>query len=118
MVDGIKKDWIEAHLPVNQPEDIASAVAGLCLACPGTDPIWYDEKEAEAVHERHSMGGMKWDETRRRGVNGRAIFVMGGKCFDIEEGLDKTEQLWLGKSVSGSLKKGQENLGNGTHWIK
>ncbi|KAJ4525311.1 hypothetical protein HRR83_000990 [Exophiala dermatitidis] len=118
MVEGIKDGWMSADLPVNKPEDVATALVGLCVAGPGTDPIWYDEEEAEGVKKMSSAGGMDWDHPLETGVNGRGIFIMGGNCYDIEEGLDRTEELWLGKKVSGWLQKGQQNLGNGTHWLK
>lgn len=50
--------------------------------------------------------------------NGRAVFVEGGRGWDIEEGLDRTEALWLGENVSKTLAKGQEVLGDGTDWTK
>lgn len=106
MVEGIKDGWMSADLPVNKPEDVATALVGLCVAGPGTDPIWYDEEEAEGVKKMSSAGGMDWDHPLETGVNGRGIFIMGGNCYDIEEGLDRTEELWLGKKVSGWLQKG------------
>jgi hypothetical protein len=50
--------------------------------------------------------------------NGRAVFVEGGRGWDIEEGIEKTEPLWLGEKVSATLAKGQELLGDGTDWTK
>jgi hypothetical protein len=50
-------------------------------------------------------------------LSGRAIYVCGGECWDIEEGLDRTETLWLGQEPSDVLMKAQKGLGDGTAWV-
>ena len=32
--------------------------------------------------------------------NGKAVFVEGGRGWDIEEGINMTEDVWLGREVS------------------
>lgn len=50
--------------------------------------------------------------------NGKGVFVEGGRGWDIEEGVNATEEVWLGRDVSRILNKGQEVLGDGTDWVK
>ena len=50
--------------------------------------------------------------------NGKAVFVEGGRGWDIEEGINATEEVWLGREVSRTLNRGQEILGDGTDWTK
>jgi len=50
--------------------------------------------------------------------NGKAVFVEGGRGWDIEEGINRTEEQWLGANVSRTLARGQELLGDGTDWTK
>lgn len=47
------------------------------------------------------------DET----IHGKAVYVADGRGFDIEEGLDVTEPVWLGKKQAEELARGQELLG-------
>lgn len=50
--------------------------------------------------------------------NGKAVFVEGGRGWDIEEGINETEKIWLGEGVSETLGRGQVLLGDGTDWTK
>ncbi|KAE8342133.1 hypothetical protein BDV24DRAFT_162684 [Aspergillus arachidicola] len=118
MVDGVKGDWQQGNLPVNQPEDIAHTLIGIAAACPGSDAMWYDERESPGLHARESVGSTNWDNKLQRGIHGRAIYVLGAKCYDIEEGLDKTEPIWLGKEASQTVKAAQQSLGVGDNWIE
>jgi hypothetical protein len=54
----------------------------------------------------------------RTGLNGRALFVLGGEVYDIEEGLDRTEDLWLGRNITAKLEKAQKGLGTGDNWVQ
>lgn len=44
-------------------------------------------------------------------IHGKAVYVADGQGFDIEEGLDATEPIWLGKKQAEELARGQEVLG-------
>lgn len=44
-------------------------------------------------------------------LNGRAIFVTGGRGFDTEEGVDRTRPLWMGEQNAADFDKGQAILG-------
>lgn len=45
------------------------------------------------------------------GLNGRSIFVTGGRGFDTEEGVDRTQPQWMGEQNSIDFNRGQEVLG-------
>lgn len=48
--------------------------------------------------------------------NGRAVLVEGGRGWDIEEGLQETQKIWLGQELSDTVEKGQVLLGDGGGW--
>jgi hypothetical protein len=45
------------------------------------------------------------------GLNGRAVFVSGGRGFDTEEGIDRTLPQWMGEKNAEEFFRGQELLG-------
>lgn len=47
------------------------------------------------------------DET----LNGKAVFVTGGRYFDTEEGIDRTLPQWMGEQNAKEFLRGQEILG-------
>ncbi|OAP60609.1 hypothetical protein AYL99_05611 [Fonsecaea erecta] len=49
-------------------------------------------------------------------THGKALFVAGGKAVDIEEGIKKTEPVWLGEKNARDLAQGQVILGLGMDW--
>nr|KMM73426.1 short-chain dehydrogenase/reductase SDR [Coccidioides posadasii RMSCC 3488] len=50
-------------------------------------------------------------------LHGKAVFVAGGKGFDIEEGINRLEPEWLGEQQARELNRGQLTLGKGTGWL-
>ncbi|KAL4793030.1 hypothetical protein BDV19DRAFT_380350 [Aspergillus venezuelensis] len=53
-----------------------------------------------------------------RGLNGTAMYVEGGRAWEIEGKIDELEPLWLGEECSRTLKRGQEVLGSGSGWTE
>lgn len=45
------------------------------------------------------------------GLNGKAVFITGGRFFDTEEGIDRTLPQWMGEQNAKEFLKGQELLG-------
>ncbi len=44
-------------------------------------------------------------------LNGKAVFVSGGRGFDTEEGVDRTQPLWMGEENAEIFQRGQKILG-------
>lgn len=51
-------------------------------------------------------------------LNGKSMYVEGGRGWEIEGNLDRLEPQWLGEEPSRSLAKGQAVLADGSGWIK
>ena len=52
------------------------------------------------------------------GLAGGTIYIEGGRCWEIEEGLLKTRPEWLGERQTADLDKGTQGLGGGEGWVK
>ena len=50
----------------------------------------------------------------RPGINGKSFFIAGHTIIDFEEGLDKTQPLWMGKQLSQDIEEGQRRIV--PHW--
>ena len=96
---------MSVKLPSDMPEDVGRTVVGVVTAgaAEGGNGIWYERGSERGVSER--------------GLHGRAIYVVGGECWDIEDGLDRSEHVWLGAKPSESLAKAQEGIGRQSQWI-
>lgn len=44
-------------------------------------------------------------------LNGKAVYVAGGRFFDTEEGIDRTLPQWMGEENAREWLKGQKILG-------
>lgn len=49
-------------------------------------------------------------------LNGRSMFVEGGRAWEIEENIERLEAQWLGEAPSKALAMGQELLDDGAIW--
>lgn len=49
-------------------------------------------------------------------LNGRSMFVEGGRAWEIEGNIDRLEAQWLGEAPSKVLAAGQEFLDDGSIW--
>lgn len=56
--------------------------------------------------------GMLADAT----LNGKSMFVEGGRAWEIEENIERLETEWLGEAPSKALAMGQEFLDDGAIW--
>ncbi|KAL3478508.1 hypothetical protein BJX99DRAFT_224248, partial [Aspergillus californicus] len=50
-------------------------------------------------------------------LNGKSMYVEGGRAWEIEDNINRLEPQWLGEEPSKSLAKGQAVLGSGSNWI-
>lgn len=49
-------------------------------------------------------------------LNGKSMFVEGGRAWEIEENIERLEAQWLGEAPSKALAAGQELLDDGAIW--
>lgn len=119
MVAPVKADFQDKGIKINSPEDVAKVLVAICAAGKGSQSVWYDGVNSQGTRRRQNRGGMDWDDDEReaRGMNGRSWVVIEGEAWDIEEGLDRTEDLWLGLKSSDTLWAGQRSLGIGGDWV-
>ena len=122
MVAGIAQGWLHAGLPTNTPDDVAGIIGGLVAAGPGRVKSCLkvaegDGESGKGLEGAYNTGGCEWDD-EAKGLNGRAIYVEGGRGWDIEEGLAYTQPYWLGKGPCERLVQGQRVLGEGSNWTK
>lgn len=113
MTQDLVGKWEGAGLPVNEPEDLAKAIAALAAADRSTAASMLQREEVVAinVHDLPSSGGMDWDHVdQTTGITGRSFYVEGGLCWDIEEGLDRTRHLWLGQTANDNVLRTQALL--------
>lgn len=101
MLAAIEEMWIASKMPVSEPTDVARCITAICAAGTQEGAFRYDGD----VSERKSAGAMKWRNADGKGgsVHGRAIYTSGEECWDIEENLDRTRNLWLGGKPSEDL---------------
>ncbi|EHY53768.1 hypothetical protein HRR83_003982 [Exophiala dermatitidis] len=77
-------------------------------------PIWYEKGYERGVRDRH--------------LHGRVIYSVGLDCWDIQEGLDMSEPVWMGTRPSEALASSLDGLpsvtrpgtgadGQGANWI-
>jgi NAD(P)-dependent dehydrogenase (short-subunit alcohol dehydrogenase family) len=120
MIAGIKKTWKANDARINTPEDVAKVVTAICAAGRGSQSVWYDGPNYQGTRRRRNRGGMDWDDDEReaRGMSGRSWMVLEGEAWDLEEGLDRTEDLWMGLSSSDRIEAGQKSLGIGGEWLE
>ena len=68
-------------------------------------------KEEMPMNSPEDVARMIIQSAIDQNLNGKAIFVTGGRGFDTEEGIDKTQSQWMGEKNSSQFLKGQAILG-------
>ncbi|KAL2010765.1 hypothetical protein VTN00DRAFT_6572 [Thermoascus crustaceus] len=66
------------------------------------------------LHVARVVGGV----VCQKGLNGKSMYVEGGRAWEIEDNIDRLEPQWLGEEASRTLQKGQEVLGSGMDWAQ
>ncbi|KAK5064792.1 hypothetical protein LTR84_000626 [Exophiala bonariae] len=101
---------MSVQLPPDRPEDVARVVAGVIATNSSTPGI------SESATGITNGGGIWYEKGFERGVrekflHGRLIYTVGGEGWDIQEGLDRSESVWVGGKSSEALAKGMTGLG-------
>ena len=118
MTKSFEDMWCAKGLPVNEPDDVAALAVGLCAAGPGSNCLSTPLGEGSSGKEllgSNAPGMTKWNE--HQGLHGRAMYIEGGRSWDIEEGLDLTMPLWMGKGPAERMK-GSANAVGRVDWVK
>jgi NAD(P)-dependent dehydrogenase (short-subunit alcohol dehydrogenase family) len=101
---------MSVQLPPDRPEDVARVVAGVVATNSSTPGIGDNESSI-------TNGGGIWYEKgfergmREKYLHGRVIYTVGGDAWDIQEGLDRSESVWVGGKSSEALARGMAGLG-------
>lgn len=82
----------------------------------GVEPIW--RKEGLPLNSPMDVANIMAQICMERDMNGKSMYVEGGRAWEIEELLDKLEPQWLGEQPSKSLVQGQRVLGAGSDWAQ
>ncbi|MCJ1400544.1 hypothetical protein MMC11_003750 [Xylographa trunciseda] len=80
----------------------------------GIEEEWYKAKLP--VNQPVDVAKVIMNVTRSEGLNGKAMYIEGGRAWEIEDNINRLEPQWMGEEPSRTLAKGQELLGNGTGW--
>ena len=51
-------------------------------------------------------------------VTGGALYIEGGRGWNVEAGLLETRHEWLGDQREADLDRGAELMGGGNHWVE
>ncbi|KAK5370295.1 hypothetical protein LTS13_006885 [Exophiala xenobiotica] len=134
---------MSVQLPPDRPEDVARVVAGVVatssansVSATVTTTTKSTKTTTTAGSEGTGMntnGGGIWYEkgfergVRERFLHGRVIYSVGAECWDVQEGLDRSESVWIGTKPAEALNKGIGGLsggmgaarvdGEGSSWI-
>ena len=76
----------------------------------GISESWHKAKLP--VNHPVDVGKVIVDVTASEGLHGKAMYVEGGRAWEVEDNINRLEPEWLGEEQSKSLAKGQEVLGN------
>lgn len=96
------------------PQRYGVRVNALCPWATDTQLLGVKEKwvkEKMPLNTPTDVGKIILQCSADRGLNGRAVFITGGRFFDTEEGVDRTLPQWMGEQNAKEFLKGQELLG-------
>ncbi|KAJ9640710.1 uncharacterized protein PV06_02440 [Exophiala oligosperma] len=97
---------MSVQLPPDRPEDVARVVAGVVATSSANAVV------TEGTETGITNGGGIWYErgfergVRERFLHGRVIYGVGTECWDVQEGLDRSESLWIGSKPVEAMMKG------------
>lgn len=117
---------MSVQLPPDRPEDVARVVVGVVATNSSTSVA----SEAGSDTGITNGGGIWYEKGFERGMrerylHGRIIYSVGVDCWDLQEGLDRSEAVWLGARPSEALARGMKGLtvgpgvgtAQGSSWI-
>ncbi|KIW93874.1 uncharacterized protein Z519_05189 [Cladophialophora bantiana CBS 173.52] len=118
---------MSVQLPPDRPEDIARVVVGVVATNASTPDINGATRETSsgtADGGGGGTGGIWYEKGHERGMrekhlHGRVIYAVGTEGWDVQEGMDRSEAVWLGQKPAEALNRGMAGLrlGGQSTWI-
>ena len=116
---------MSVQLPPDRPEDVAQVVVGVVATnSPTPDINGADSPTGSGIT---SGGGIWYEKGHERGMrekylHGRVLYSVGTECWDIQEGLDRSEAVWIGQKPAEVLGRNMaginsNNAGGQSSWI-
>ncbi|ETI25329.1 hypothetical protein G647_02101 [Cladophialophora carrionii CBS 160.54] len=116
---------MSVQLPPDRPEDVARVVVGVVATNSTTpDMIGHDSSDGGGIT---NGGGIWYEKGHERGMrekylHGRVIYAAGSECWDIQEGLDRSEAVWIGQKPAEALSRNMAGVslngaGGQSSWI-
>ncbi|KIW66210.1 hypothetical protein PV04_08410 [Phialophora macrospora] len=99
---------MSVQLPPDRPEDVARVVVGVVATNSSTPDI--DGSDGSGGGGITNGGGIWYEKGHERGMrekylHGRVIYAAGSDCWDIQEGLDRSEAVWIGQKPAEALSR-------------
>ncbi|OAL36379.1 hypothetical protein AYO20_04275 [Fonsecaea nubica] len=104
---------MSVQLPPDRPEDIARVVVGVVATNASTPDInGGDSSNGSGIA---SGGGVWYEKGHERGMrekylHGRVIYAVGTEGWDVQEGMSRSEPIWLGQKPAESLNRSMAGL--------
>ena len=116
---------MSVQLPPDKPEDVARVVVGVVATNSSIPDI--NGADSSSGSGITSGGGIWYEKGHERGMrekylHGRVIYAVGTECWDIQEGLDRSETVWIGQKPAEFLSRNMAGLnlnstGGQSSWI-
>ncbi|KIX99797.1 uncharacterized protein Z520_04433 [Fonsecaea multimorphosa CBS 102226] len=113
---------MSVQLPPDRPEDVARVVVGVVATNASTPDI--HGGDATGGSGIASGGGVWYEKGHERGMrekylHGRVIYAVGTEGWDVQEGMDRSEAVWLGQKPAEALNRSMAgvSLDGQSAWI-
>ncbi|KIX03369.1 uncharacterized protein Z518_06921 [Rhinocladiella mackenziei CBS 650.93] len=113
---------MSVQLPPDRPDDVARVIVGVVATNSSTSIPTEASSETGLTHG----SGIWYEKGLERGMrekylHGRVIYSVGVDCWDVQEGLDRSEPVWIGSRPAEVLAKSMSGLSvvdqEGSSWI-
>ncbi|KIW23922.1 uncharacterized protein PV07_12083 [Cladophialophora immunda] len=104
---------MSVQLPPDRPEDIARVVVGVVATNASTPDI--NGGDSSSGSGIASGGGVWYEKGHERGMrekylHGRVIYAVGTEGWDVQEGMSRSEAIWLGQKPAEALNRSMAGL--------
>ncbi|OAP59432.1 hypothetical protein AYL99_06730 [Fonsecaea erecta] len=104
---------MSVQLPPDRPEDIARVVVGVVATNASTPDI--NGGDSTGGGGIASGGGVWYEKGHERGMrekylHGRVIYAVGTEGWDVQEGMNRSEAVWLGQKPADALNRSMAGM--------